>query len=101
MARNYMRLRGYRIVARNVITGKGTHSGEIDFIACRGTTLVFVEVKKRKDVMTAWGAITPAQQRRLRLAAETYLLQRRWTGDARFDVIIVHGRHIDWTKNAF
>jgi putative endonuclease len=97
----FLMLHGFRILHRRYTTGRNTGRAEIDIIAKRGKLIIFVEVKKRKTVMAAWGAITPAQQRRLRLAAETFLLQRRWRGDARFDVIIVHGRHIDWTKNAF
>ena len=94
-------LHGFRILHRRYITGRNTGRAEIDIIAKRGNLIVFVEVKKRKTVMEAWEAITPTQQRRLRLAAETFLLQKRWNGDARFDVIIVHGRHINWVKNAF
>ena len=101
LARMYLRFHGYRILKNRYITGKNTNRAEIDIIAKRGKLILFVEVKHRKTVMAAWGAISKTQERRLRLAAETFLLQRRWRGDARFDVIIVHGRHIDWTKNAF
>ena len=91
MARNYMRLRGYRIVARNVITGKGTHSGEIDFIACRGNTLVFVEVKKRTDLETAAYAINETQQRRIRNGAAVFLQKnpRFSEYNVRFDAVLI------------
>lgn len=101
VARMFLMLHGFRILHRRYTTGRYTGRAEIDIIAKRGNLIVFVEVKKRKTIMAAWGAITKTQERRLRLAAETFLLQRRWTGDARFDVIIIHGRHIDWIKNAF
>ena len=97
----FLILHGFRILHRRYTTGRNTNRAEIDIIAKRGKLILFVEVKKRKTVMAAWGAITKTQGRRLRLAAETFLLQRRWMGDARFDVIIIHGRHIDWIKNAF
>jgi len=97
----FLMLHGFRILHRRYTTGRNTNRAEIDIIAKRGNLIIFVEVKKRKTVMAAWGAITKTQERRLRLAAETFLLQRRWMGDARFDVIIIHGRHIDWIKNAF
>ena len=42
----YFRLRGYRIVARNVRLRRG----EIDLIVRRGRTLVFVEVKTRQSL---------------------------------------------------
>ena len=97
----YLMLHGFRIIRRRYVTGRHTGRAEIDIIAKRGKLIAFIEVKHRKTISAAWGAITPTQQRRLRLAAETFLLQKKWTGDARFDVIVIHGFHIDWIKNAF
>ncbi len=97
----YLMLHGFRIVKRRYTTGKHTGRAEIDIIAKRGKLIVFVEVKHRKTIDAAWGAISSAQERRLRLAAETFLIQKKWMGDARFDVIIIHGFHIEWVKNAF
>lgn len=97
----YLMLHGFRIVKRRYTTGRHTGRAEIDIIARRGNLIVFVEVKHRNTVDAAWGAITNTQIGRLRAAAETYLLQKRWRGDARFDVIIIHGRHLEWVKNAF
>ena len=45
LARMLMRCKGYRIICGNYVTGKGTRAGEIDFIARRGKTIAFVEVK--------------------------------------------------------
>ena len=86
---------------RRYVSGRYTNRAEIDIIARRGNLIVFIEVKHRKTLNAAWGAITNPQIRRLRAAAETYLLERRWGGNARFDVIIIHGFHLDWVKNAF
>lgn len=97
----YLILHGFRIVRRRYITGRYTNRAEIDIIAQRRNLIVFIEVKHRKTINAAWDAITTPQIRRLRAAAETYLMERRWHGDARFDVIIVHGFHIKWIKNAF
>ena len=83
------------------MTGRNTNRAEIDIIARRGNLIAFIEVKHRKTMDAAWGAITNPQVRRLRAAAETYLMERRWRGDARFDVIIVNGFHINWIRNAF
>ena len=96
----YLMLHGFRIVRRRYTTGRNTNRAEIDIIARRGKLLVFIEVKKRKTITAAWDAITNTQIRRLRLAAETYRLQKRWRGDARFDVIIIHGYHIKWIRGA-
>lgn len=50
----YMRLHGYRIVCRNQVIGRGTTAGELDFVACKGKVLVFVEVKERKILNMPW-----------------------------------------------
>lgn len=100
LARWYLRFHGYRILSNRYITGKRTNRAEIDIIAKKKNTIVFVEVKSRQTIATAWGAITPAQSVRLRRAAETYLINNKWQGDARFDVIAICGHKIYWTKNA-
>lgn len=97
----YLMLHGFRIIRRRYTTGRYTGRAEIDIIARRGNLIVFIEVKKRKTISAGFDAITRPQIKRLRAAAETYLLQTRWTGDARFDVIIIHGIHIEWIKQAF
>ena len=91
MAQWFMRLHGYRIVAQNVITGKGTHSGEVDFIARRGKILVFVEVKKRSSLDKAAYAIKPTQQQRIRNGAAVFLKKNPQFNDfdIRFDAILV------------
>jgi putative endonuclease len=80
LRRNRMRviLRGYR-----------TPQGEIDLIARDGDTLVFVEVKTRRQGIPA-EAVTPQKERRLTLAALHFLkahglLECR----GRFDVIAI------------
>ena len=69
----YLRLKGYHCLARNHITGKGTGAGEIDLIMKKGETLVFVEVKKRKNLTTAAEAITSKNQQRTARAAEVFI----------------------------
>ena len=101
VARVFLRLHGFKIISNRYITGRNTNRAEIDIIAKRGNLIIFVEVKHRKTIHAAWGAISNTQIRRLRLAAETFLIKKKWSGDARFDVIAVHGFHIDWIKNAF
>jgi putative endonuclease len=83
----FLRLQGYRILARRY----RTPAGEVDIVARRGTCLVFVEVKARAAVSTALEAITPRQQRRVAAAARSWVA--RHPGDAaltlRFDAIFV------------
>ena len=100
LARWFLRFHGYRILKSRYITGKNTNRAEIDIIARRKNTIVFVEVKCRKTIDAAWDAITPTQSIRLRRAAETFLINMHWMGDARFDVIVVCKNKIHWAKNA-
>lgn len=95
-----LRLRGYRIVARRY----KTKVGEIDLIASRGKTLVFIEVKARGDIAAALQAVTPHMQARICRAAQSFIAQNVSYGgyDMRFDLIALappfHWRHLD---NAF
>jgi putative endonuclease len=86
----YLRLKGYRIVARRF----RTHSGEVDIVAKRGRVLVFVEVKARRDSDVGLDAVTGTGRARIARAAGTWL--SRYPGaarlDLRFDVIVVAPR---------
>ena len=82
-----LRLRGYRILARDYRVAVG----EIDILARRGATLVAIEVKARGDHATAVEAVTPHQRRRIMRAAAHFISGRpslaRLT--VRFDVMLV------------
>lgn len=73
LARLLFRLKGYRILAANYVSGRGTHAGEVDFVAKRGNVLVFVEVKKRTTLDKAAYAVSDIQKRRIRSGAESFL----------------------------
>ena len=75
LARLYLRLHGYRIVARNIIVGRGTTAGEIDIIACKHKCLVFVEVKYRANDKTGHPleAVDIKKQIKISKAAVAYL----------------------------
>lgn len=79
--------KGYRILARRW-RGPGA---EIDIIARRGGTLVFVEVKMRTRFSDAALALTPRQARRITRAAEVWCARnaRHAEGDRRYDMILV------------
>lgn len=91
LARFYMRFKGYKIVATNVKVGRGTTAGEVDFVALKGGTLVFVEVKKRQNLDVARYAILPQQQKRIVTAAKVFLQNNRQyqNYDVRFDAVLV------------
>jgi putative endonuclease len=87
----WLRLKGYRIVAR----GFRVPVGEIDIIARRGRTLAFVEVKARGND-GAPEVLTPRQRRRITRAAEAFLKARPgYRGlDLRFDLMVVGRRRL-------
>ena len=104
VARCFMRCLGYGIAARNVSGGKGTHCGEVDFVARKGRTLVFVEVKKRQNPEAAAYAIRPEQQARIRMAAGNFIKHhpQYQDFDVRFDaVLIVFPFYIRHIRNAW
>ena len=92
LARLYMRLHGYSIVAKNYVSGRGTTAGEIDFIAKRGKLLVFAEVKQRSSLDNAAYAIKPEQQQRLIRGARNFIKHNpQYIGyDMRFDAILIN-----------
>ena len=86
----WLRLKGYRIVAR----GFRVPAGEIDLIARRGRVLAHVEVKARPSLEEAREALTPRQRRRIERAAEAFLQRRPDLAglDQRFDVVLLAPR---------
>ena len=85
----WLRLKGYRILARRI----RTPVGEIDLVAKRWKTLVFVEVKARPDTASAGYAISPFSMRRISRASNL-LLARFGSGctGARIDAVLVSPR---------
>src|SRR5882762_11815083 len=65
----YLVAKGYRIVARRF----RSPVGEIDIVARRRGTLIFVEVKARERLDDAAEAVLVRQQRRIIAAAEAWL----------------------------
>ena len=79
---------GYAILDKNV----RTRAGEIDLVAKEGKTLVFVEVKTRKDLAgdPPQAAVNTRKQNRLGKLAHGYLKLRRLREmPCRFDVVAV------------
>ena len=82
----YLRSLGYRVVG----SGYRTRAGEIDLIAWDGTVLVFVEVKSLQSEMPPEDAVGPRKQRRVMLAAQSYVSRYRLQGTSyRFDILAV------------
>ena len=88
VARRYLEEQGYTIRDKNYRCS----SGEMDIVAQKNRTLVFVEVKTRRS--TSLGepveAVSPGKVKKLREIAGRYLAETpiRY-GDVRFDVISI------------
>ena len=99
----YLRSRGYELLGMNY----ACRAGEIDIIAARDGFVAFVEVKLRADARFAQAreAVTPAKQRRIKLAALEWLSARECELQPRFDVIEVfsgeRGQEFNHIENAF
>ncbi|MCW7540014.1 YraN family protein [Aquabacterium sp. A7-Y] len=97
---------GLQLVQRNyrVAAGPRRPAGEIDLIlrAADGT-LVFVEVRERRDSRCGGAAasVTPAKQRRIVLAARHFLLRCPTPPPCRFDVVAIEGGQLEWLQAAF
>ena len=94
--------KGFTLIERNFLC-KG---GEIDLIMKDQEYLVFIEVRYREnnEFGGALGSITAGKQRKLRRAAEFYLLQQFSNTPplCRFDVIGIERQdELEWVKNAF
>lgn len=82
----YLRLTGWRVLARRVKTPRG----EVDLIARRGRTVCFVEVKWRATSDDLGTAISTPRLRRVAAASEALAGRFARDGDTvRIDVILV------------
>ena len=82
----YLRLLGWRILARRLKTPRG----EIDLIARRGRTIAFVEVKWRKGRCDLDQAIDSYRLRRVAEAAQAVAHRfLRGADNARIDVLLL------------
>lgn len=91
MAAEYLQQKGYRIIERDWRSG----NRDIDIIAQAPdlSTLVFVEVKTRKneEIMRAADAVNPTKARNIALSANNYIKMRHVDGLLRFDIITIVG----------
>ncbi|GAA0343810.1 YraN family protein [Morganella psychrotolerans] len=101
-ARIWLESQGLTFVAQNVRFRRG----EIDLIMQDNGTLVFTEVRYRRNALYGGAAasVTKTKQRRLLYAAACWLSKRQlsmMTCDCRFDICAITGDHVEWLKNAF
>lgn len=103
----YLQEKGLKLLNRNF----SCKQGEIDLIMQEGRSIVFVEVRYRKNNHYGTGAetISVLKQKKLILAAQIFLSYKRWhnTYPCRFDVLSItkdtqrSGSSIQWIRDAF
>lgn len=93
--------KGYTILEMNY----RCRFGEVDIVAKDGATLVFIEVKYRKDRALGTGeeAVFYQKQRKICKCVPFYLYEHRLSNDIpiRFDVAAVLKEDVHLIKNAF
>ena len=85
-------------------------NGEIDLIMKDDKTIVFIEVRYRRNnnFGGAIESITPSKQKKVKAAAQTYIQKHSISDDVRIDFVAMtqdlnqhSGYSFDWIKNAF
>jgi putative endonuclease len=108
LALEHLERLGYRLLARNY----RTRFGELDLVVCDENTIVFVEVKARREgaVAGALDSVPARKQRQVRSMAASWLVDstdRPRARELRFDVVGVtvdrHGTlvRLDHLEGAF
>jgi len=106
---HYLKSQGLKLIEKNY----NSRYGEIDIIMLDKKTLVFVEVRFRKNDIFggALESVTQSKQNKLRKTAELYLQKNTRHKNARFDVVSMSKNAqtstdkqpytFDWIPNAF
>jgi putative endonuclease len=105
LAARYLEAHGLHVIGRNL----RWPDGELDLVCEHGDTLVFVEVRLRRDARFGGAAasVGSTKQARVIRAAQRYLAEhgrRAQCRPARFDVVALsglNGEDIDWIRDAF
>ena len=100
-AYQYLLNQGFKLIDRNF----ATKAGEVDLIMQDGESLVFIEVRYRKntDFGGAAASVTPKKQQRIIKAALAYSQKHAPQSSLRFDVVAIEGdnRALNHIRNAF
>jgi len=92
LAAEFLKNRGYRILATNFRPPMTLWRGEIDIVASDGPVICFVEVKTRRtSTADPTESVTRAKRQQLIALAEAYLAVTKTAKDAecRFDVVAI------------
>ncbi len=100
----YLERRGLQLLIRNFRCRRG----EVDLVMRDGDSLVFVEVRYRRQTNFGHAAETVSRSKQSRIiACASYYMSvyHSWNKPARFDVVSIEGRPdnltIDWLADAF
>lgn len=101
-AAQYLQQHGLKPITQNF----RSRFGEIDLIMQDGATLVFIEVRLRRNANFGGAAasIDARKQQRIIHTAQQYLASLARTPPCRFDVVLMddaQGHNVQWLKNAF
>jgi putative endonuclease len=102
LAAQYLQQQGLKLVVQNY----RSRFGEIDLIMQDGTTVVFIEVRLRRNASFGGAAasIDARKQKRIISTAQQYLAGLARVPTCRFDAVLLddaHGDDMQWIKNAF
>lgn len=100
-AADYLERSGFRIMDKNFYC----RQGEVDLIGIHDRTLVFVEVKYRKDAGTGYPeeAVNFKKQEKICRTSDYYRFRHPELGNlqVRYDVVTICGEDFSWHRNAF
>lgn len=87
LAENFLKAKKYEILAKN---WRSSHQ-EIDLIAQKNNTTIFIEVKTRKNHFFGFPefAVDEKKQKHLAKAAQKFLEKNPQKGEIRFDIIAI------------
>ncbi|MFN8436618.1 MAG: YraN family protein [Cytophagales bacterium] len=98
-AGSFLAQKGYEIIRKNYRFKKS----EVDLIAKQDDTMVFIEVKKRKNGLfgNPEEAVNDRKARLIHAAAINFVEERSWTGHIRFDIVAITDENICHFEDAF
>jgi len=102
LAVEYLQKQGLQLILQNY----RSRFGEIDLIMQDGATVVFIEVRLRRNAAFGGAAasINTRKQQRIISTAQQYLAGLARTPACRFDAVLLDGmteQNMQWLKNAF
>ena len=107
IACNHLKKNGLKLIDKNFYS----RYGEVDLIMQDQETLVFIEVRYRKnlDYGGALESVTPSKQKKIQTTALFYMQKKGGEHNTRFDVVAITGTDInnqnklsiEWIQNAF